>query len=322
MSEQSKIQWTDATWNPTRGCTKIAQGCKECYAEKFAERFRGVKGHPYERGFDPRTAPDKLTEPLRWKRPRRIFVDSMSDLFHEAFDFPYIAAVFGVMGIASWHTFQVLTKRAERAAEFFRWVNRDRILDALCDVSGVRLDHIMATWRGVDPTLWPLPNVHIGTSIANQGDADRNIPHLLQIPAAVRFLSCEPLIGPIEFSDVTRRSDAVSQLGKKALDGIAWVIVGGESGPKSRPCDVEWIRSIVQQCKATGVPVFVKQLGTDIRADLSEDICTWGNGGDSLRYNDENCLDELIIQTTDRKGGDPEEWPADLRIREFPEVRS
>lgn len=306
MSDRSKIEWTDTTWNPTRGCTKIAQGCKNCYAETFAERWRGIPGHPYEHGFDPRIVPEKLTEPLKWKKPRRIFVDSMSDLFHEAFSFEYISAVFGVMAACPQHTFQVLTKRPARALEFFRWFD-ERLNDALIGVKEIRrhgFDFSISTLADT-ASRWPLPNVWIGTSIATQKDADQNTI-LLQIPAAVRFLSAEPLI---EAVDLTRffyvGAEGGIDYAYSRSQLVSWLIVGGESGHGARPCNVEWIRSIVEQCKAAGVPCFVKQLGAK------------PYDGDFFFETGQTRHDCLSLR--DRKGGNWDEWPADLRVREFPE---
>lgn len=343
MAETSKIEWTDATWNPTRGCSKIAAGCAHCYAETFAERFRGVKGHPYEQGFDPRIAPEKLLEPLRWKKPRRIFVDSMSDLFHESFPDRYIAAVFGVMSACAerglGHTFQLLTKRPAAALSWFRWFESQRIPQSV-------LHEAVKSYVGYDephrPAVnlaagWPLPNVWIGTSIANQHDADANIPILLQIPAAIRFLSVEPLLGPIDLSPWFDNI-AVSNHGdwmriNDLPQAIHWVIVGGESGPKARPCNVEWSRSIVRQCKAASVPVFVKQLGAHVRGSHDGFLV------DRYEMPDGSWIRLPVIVVPaaekrvaaalemavgfslfDRKGGDWSEWPEDLRVREFPEV--
>lgn len=337
MAQSSSIEWTDATWSPTRGCTKIAAGCRNCYAETFAERWRGIKGHPYEQGFDPRTAPDKLTEPLKWKKPRRIFVDSMSDLFHEAFAFEYIAAVFGIMAACAdremGHTFQVLTKRPERAIEFFNWLSMPTDKDGNADDLHRKnvLHESVKFALGYDhpdrPAVnvlrgWPLPNVWMGTSISTQADADKNVAVLLKIPAAVRFVSAEPLLGPIDFfcnDDVRGGSKSnVLQLadisdGAPSHDrAIHWVIAGGESGPGARPCDVEWIRSIVRQCKAAGVPCFVKQLGRFPQHDLGD-----GHGDNRIRPLTKAVTGRSL---NDRKGGDPSEWPADLRVREWPEV--
>jgi len=213
MSDRSSIEWTEATWNPVTGCTKVSPGCAHCYAETFAERFRGVPGHPYERGFDLQLRPERLEQPLTWTRPRIIFVNSMSDLFHDEVPEHYIQQVFDVMQRAGWHTFQVLTKRAERLAE-------------------------------LAPKLrWPR-NVWMGVSVENQRWTTR-IDALRRTPATVRFLSCEPLLGPL-------------QLG---LEGIDWVIVGGESGHRARPMQASWARSIREQCEDAGVPFFFKQWG-------------------------------------------------------------
>lgn len=214
MSERSPIEWTDSTWNPVTGCTKVSPGCKHCYAETFAERWRGVRGHPYEHGFDLRMWPDRLALPLSWKKPRMIFVNSMSDLFHERVPPRFIRRVFRVMDDASWHTFQILTKRADRLAEL------------------------------AGKLAWPA-NVWMGVSVETTDylwRADR----LREVPAAVRFLSIEPLLGPIRNLDLER---------------IEWVIVGGESGPGARPLDPGWVRRIRDECRAAGVPFFFKQWG-------------------------------------------------------------
>ncbi len=213
MSDGSTIEWTDATWNPVTGCTKVSPGCKNCYAERFAERFRGVKGHPFEQGFDLRLWPDRLTTPLDWSKPRRVFVNSMSDLFHPEVPLPFIQRVFATMEKAHWHQFQILTKRPERALEFAKALP------------------------------WP-DNVWMGTSVESQPYTHR-VDTLRKIPAKTRFLSCEPLIGPLNLK----------------LKGIHWVIVGGESGPGSRPMDAEWVRDIRDQCFGHDVEFFFKQWG-------------------------------------------------------------
>jgi protein gp37 len=219
MSAKSKIEWTDATWNPVRGCTKISPGCAHCYAETFAERFRGVAGHPFEYGFDLRLVPDKLLEPIRWKSPRRIFVNSMSDLFHDGVPDDYIAAVADVMIEANWHTYQILTKRSSRMAEMLS--NRLR--------PAATQSHI---WWGV--------------SVENRKYGLPRIESLRSTPSEVRFLSIEPLL---------------EDLGRINLKGIDWVIVGGESGPRSRPMKAEWVRNIRDQCRTARVPFFFKQWG-------------------------------------------------------------
>ena len=219
MAEVSSIEWTDATWNPLRGCTKISPGCKNCYAETFAERFRGVPGHPYEQGFDLRLVPEKLEEPLRWKKSKMIFVNSMSDLFHEDVPDAYILQVADIMRRAEWHTYQVLTKRATRLAFLLK----------------TRL-----------ASFADLPHVWWGVSVENRPDGFPRIDSLRSAPAAVRFLSIEPLL---------------EDLGQINLDGIHWVIVGGESGHGARPIDPSWVTSIQRQCVESRVPFFFKQWG-------------------------------------------------------------
>lgn len=212
MADHSKIEWTDATWNPVRGCTKISPGCAHCYAETFAERFRGVKGHPYEQGFDLRLVPQKLEEPLSWRSPRRVFVNSMSDLFHEAVPDDYIAAVADVMVRADRHTYQVLTKRSNRM--------RDMLKPRL-------------KFAAEKPYIW------WGVSVENRACGLPRISHLRSSPAAVRFLSIEPLLEDVGLLD---------------LSDIHWVIVGGESGFGARPIRREWVISIRKQCRENGVP--------------------------------------------------------------------
>jgi protein gp37 len=219
MSDHSAIEWTDATWNPVRGCTKISPGCAHCYAETFAERFRGVPGHAYEQGFDLRLVPEKLPEPLRWAAPKRIFVNSMSDLFHEGVPDEYILQVVQVMQLANWHTYQVLTKRSQRMQALLGSELR----------AASQLRHI---WWGV--------------SVENRKHGLPRIDHLRAAPAAVRFLSVEPLL---------------EDLGTINLAGISWVIVGGESGAKARPMEKDWVISIRDQCRQSQVPFFFKQWG-------------------------------------------------------------
>ena len=219
MSLVSTIEWTDATWNPTRGCARISPGCLHCYAETFAERFRGVKGHPYEQGFDLRLVPEKLAEPLTWTKPKTIFVNSMSDLFHKDISDEYIQAVTKVMELGNWHTYQVLTKRSERMLEM---------------LSG-KLKQVAA-----------LPHIWWGVSVENKKHGLPRIDHLRQAPAAVRFLSIEPLL---------------EDLGPINLEGISWVICGGESGAGARPMEEEWVKSIRKQCRQAKVPFFFKQWG-------------------------------------------------------------
>jgi len=219
MADRSKIEWTDATWNPVRGCTKVSPGCKRCYAEAFAERFRGVPGHPYEQGFDLRLVPEKLAEPLMWADPRTVFVNSMSDLFQDGVPDDYILSVAKVMEAANWHTFQVLTKRPER------------------------LQHLLSTSLS---SVAQLPHIWWGVSVEDRRYGCPRIEVLKKTPASVRFLSIEPLL---------------EDLGQLGLDGINWVIVGGESGPGARPIRREWVESIRRQCRASRIPFFFKQWG-------------------------------------------------------------
>ncbi|HEX8204169.1 MAG TPA: phage Gp37/Gp68 family protein [Isosphaeraceae bacterium] len=219
MSDRSTIEWTDATWNPVRGCTKVSPGCAHCYAETFAERFRGVEGHPYQQGFDLRLVPEKLADPLRWASPRMVFVNSMSDLFHKDVPDAYILAVVQVMRLADWHTYQVLTKRSERM--------RDLLQTKLRGVA--ESSHI---WWGV--------------SVEDRRHGLSRIDHVRSAPARVRFLSIEPLL---------------EDLGPLDLRGIAWVILGGESGVGARPLNPSWVRLVRDQCRSARVPFFFKQWG-------------------------------------------------------------
>jgi len=307
MSNRTAIPWTEATWNPTRGCSRISAGCQRCYAERMAHRFSG-RGRPFA-GLTRsgpswtgkvRLVPEALDLPLRWKRPRRIFVDSMSDLFHGWVPDEFIDRVFAVMALTQRHCYQLLTKRPDRMAGY--------IADAGQSIE--RLEHparemgysLKFQGRGLIP--WPLPNVCLGYSASTQKDLDAGVGHLARTPAALRFLSLEPLIEPLDLERVgSYRGEPLSALeevvGHVERSRVDWVIVGGESGPGARPCEVEWIRSIVRQCKAARVPCFVKQLGANVRQN--------GIG--------------MHVFFDDRKGADPSEWPKDLRVREFPEVK-
>jgi protein gp37 len=330
MGSQTGIEWTDKTWNPVRGCSRVSEGCRHCYAEKIAARFSGPgqpyhglirTGHPDDpagrTGSDPRwngevrVVAEHLADPLKWRRPSRIFVNSMSDLFHERLTNEQIAAVFGVMAACPQHTFQILTKRARRMREWFAWLEesiegpaeewsgrecdvsiddaraKERQLELadcaateLCDGSEdaqgswlMRLtDAHEDAWAragadgGTEWLLpWPLPNVWLGVSVENQAAADERIPELLATPAAVRFLSCEPLLSALY---LTPYLAGIATRGTIASDGtlyerphppLDWVIAGCESGPGARPCDVAWLRSLRDQCASAAVPFFLKQ---------------------------------------------------------------
>lgn len=214
MAEYSTIEWTEATWNPVTGCTKISPGCAHCYADRMAKRLKAMGVFRYRNGFNVTLQPDVLSLPLKWYSPRVIFVNSMSDLFHEFVPQDYIAQVFDVMVKAHWHTFQVLTKRTKRLVEL------------------------------ADRLPWP-PNIWMGTSVETPRYTWR-ISELVSVPAAIRFLSVEPLLAPIQ---------------NLPLAGINWVIVGGESGPGCRPIAAQWVRIIRDECVAANVPFFFKQWG-------------------------------------------------------------
>lgn len=381
MSGASSIEWTDATWNPVRGCSRVSEGCRNCYAERQAARFSGqgldgstppaehftdggakyLAANPFW-GFAERTkagprwtgkvelVPHMLDWPLRKRKPLRIFVNSMSDLFHEKLSDVEIAAVFGVMAAAPQHTFQVLTKRPERMKDWFTWLESKRgpLTVQLVAQGGVWPDSTAYSAESVWCTYcaqekhgvklqespwaaWPLPNVWLGTSVEDQATADERIPHLLATPAAKRFVSYEPALGPVDFGQYgwlsgcdaccngdrcpgppectrfNRRSCPVCK-GSARGNNLDWIIVGGESGPGARPFDVTWARSTIQQCKAAGVAVFVKQLGArpfNSGGPIDAGFLSIAAAATALRIND-------------RKGGDWSEWPEDLRVREFP----
>ena len=218
MNNNSAIEWTDATWNPVTGCTKITRGCDNCYAERFAERFRGVPGHPYENGFQLTLRPERIAQPLAWKKPKMIFVNSMSDLFHKKVPVDYIHNVFDTMEMAHWHIFQILTKRSSLMRSFLR--------------------------RRYEAKLVP-SHIWCGVSVEDDSAITR-VRHLQTTPATTRFLSIEPLLGPV---------------GNINLEGISWVIVGGESGPKARPIEKSWVIEIREICQLSNVPFFFKQWG-------------------------------------------------------------
>jgi protein gp37 len=248
MSDKTGIEWTDATWNPVTGCTEVSPGCDHCYAKTFAERWRGTEGHYFEHGFDVQLRPDKLDQPLRWKRPRKIFVNSMSDLFHDQVPDHFIAQVFSVMACTPRHTFQVLTKRHARmrallSADSFRAAVHAQVRERWSQEAALQV------WtRG-----WPLSNVWLGVSAENQQWADIRVPSLLDTPAAVRFISAEPLLGPIDLMSVPPLVGGVP--------AIDWLIVGGESGRGARPMHPDWARSLRDQCQAAGVAFLFKQWG-------------------------------------------------------------
>jgi len=298
------IEWTHGagykgeTWNPLRGCSRISEGCRYCYAEIMAARFCGP-GQPYEGVAhrvggearwtgEVRLIEDKLDQPLRWKKPRMVFVNSMSDLFHESLDNETIARIFKVMACAPQHIFQTLTKRTSRMREWFEWAGprAEQLVNVTVEGQKYGLDK------------WPLKNVWLGTSAEDQATADLRIPHLLQCPAHIRWVSAEPLLGPIEWGllGVVPKDWGIGYVPAHML--LHWIVVGGESGGVgARECRLEWIRAMIEECREI-TPIFVKQLGSK----------PW--------HKPETWVVPLNLKH--RKGGDQEEWPDDLRIRQYP----
>lgn len=301
------IEWTNKTWNPLVGCSKISEGCRNCYAIKEAHRLAGnpnAKISGVYQGLTERKGdrtewtglvkfiPERLEIPLKTRKPTMWFVNSMSDLFHESVGDSELNRIFSVMGQCPQHIFQVLTKRP------------DRMLDYMLRWKGL-LEHTPRSFS--DAPIPPLPNVWLGVTVENQKTADERIPLLLQTPASVRFLSCEPLLEEVDLQLWARqtlkglRFEGLSRQGEVVEPGIDWVIVGGESGSKARNCDTGWIYSIVRQCKNANVPCFVKQLGTNPI-----------HCGDNTRT-------EFGITTG--KGSDISQFPKELQVRQFPQVQ-
>lgn len=345
MSTQTSIEWTDTTWNPVTGCDKVSPGCAHCYAEAVAARFWHKTEHPIlvataegetarPRQFgDVQCHPDRLDQPLRWRKPRRVFVNSMSDLFHEDVPDAFIDQVFAVMALAPPHTFQVLTKRPAR---MLAYLSAEGVASRIADQAQVLyvtrssgcLDNCKIYPLGpnaefghrwfLDP--WPLPNVWLGVSCENQHFYDERVPLLLQTPAAVRWVSLEPLL---EWVDLNLRGIGIAA-DHGALDGgIDWVVVGGESGSKARPFRVGWARDVVSECRAAGVPVFVKQLGAQPIVPAWRGS-HWAWGGLIRKDREARFVDadpdyrDWRVLLDSRKGNDPREWPEDLRVREWP----
>ncbi|HSZ58475.1 MAG TPA: phage Gp37/Gp68 family protein [Tepidisphaeraceae bacterium] len=336
MSTNSSIEWTrgddgtpGCTWNPVAGCTLKSPGCKNCYAMRMAARLEAMGQEKYA-GLTKKVNgryvwtgkihldEESLSAPLGWKKPRRVFVNSMSDLFHPDVSFEFIDKVFAVMALCPQHAFQVLTKRPERMAQYLSNDNVGAARDGatrrriVLEMHRYNAPPAPQEWRECSARVhyghgWPLPNIWLGCSTEDQTRADERIPHLLKCPAAVRFLSCEPLLGTIDLSRWFFTSKPAPP--REAIyddrqtwdeSGIHWVIVGGESGPNARPMVLGWAKDIVRQCQSAGVPVFVKQLGAH-----------------PVNREGQRCP-----KIKDRKGADPAEWPAELRVREFPQARA
>ena len=326
-TNKTAIAWTDRTWNPLRGCSLVSPGCTNCYAMRVAHRFNGL-GQPYE-GLTRMTEHGPVwtgkvrmaatvDEPLHWKKPARIFVNSMSDLFHEGVPFNFVDHVLLTIAKTPRHSYQVLTKRPERMSQYFAQAQ-------------ARASYL----------IWPLPNLWLGVSVENQATVDERISILLQTPAAVRFLSVEPLLEHIDLRSHLERT-CVKCGGSASIphpsgggvacprclkhqasdpDQIDWVIVGGESGPAARPCNVDWVRSVVRQCEAADVSCFVKQLGANIFCSgITGPGEHWSAGGEAQQRMAVPVGDKILFPVVlkDRKGADPSEWPVDLRIQELP----
>lgn len=346
MSDKSKIEWTDATWNPIRGCSRVSEGCRNCYAERVAARFSGP-GQPYEglavmkrepgeesKG-DPRWTgevrfiPELLDQPLRWKKPRRIFVNSMSDLFHEKVQDEWIDQIFAVMAFCPQHTFQVLTKRTERMRDYFSMaVGRDGSVRTATRGNGFNIEREMRIREATaaflfisghcpsEPFNFPLPNVWLGVSVEDQKTADERIPLLLQTPAAVRWISYEPALDQVDFRKI--RYDNICEidsltgdygvylpLAGKSDPKLNWVVVGGESGPGARPAHPDWFRAARDQCKAAGVPFFFKQWGEWI--PVSQSVQT----GDARLYRGMDAHGVRFLRLGKKRAGhllDGEAW--------------
>ncbi|SDD42506.1 DUF5131 family protein [Auraticoccus monumenti] len=274
MADRTGIEWTDATWNPVTGCTKVSPGCDHCYAETIAHRFDGTAAYPA--GFDVTLRPERLNQPLHWKRPRRVFVNSMSDLFHDQIPDDYIAEVWAVMSIAKLHTFQVLTKRPGRMRSLLRSALFRLMVNAHRLQRGVS---VLPDSRRPDGTYaWPLPNVWLGVSTEDQRWANVRVPVLLGTPATVRFVSAEPLLGPIDLDDLGGISSLAADWAGGPGGGtgaphplLDWVIVGGESGHGARPMHPDWARALRDQCTSAGVAFHFKQWGEWVTEDQSPD---------------------------------------------------
>ncbi len=301
----SKIEWTDENWSPVTGCSKISPGCLNCYGERLSRRNTRRKWLPWTVANMMKNVvvdPYKLYVPFRWYEPRLVFVCHMGDLFHEAIAEEFVDDVFGIMGAAWWHTFQVLTKRPDRMRDHLLRRKHEIIRRAIFWNKVLHEGAFRAkTYARLGLPGWPLPNVWPGTSIEDQERADERTPYLLGTPAALRFISAEPLLGSLDIRPYIEQrwqkrdplEDEVDLT--RPLRRLDWVIAGGESGPRARPFDLDWARDLRDQCREAGIPFFMKQMGTH----WARNNCARGT-----HYN--------------YKGGNPEEWPEDLRIREMP----
>jgi protein gp37 len=316
MANKTSIEWTDYNWNFLRGCSRVSEGCRNCYAEGVAARFSG-EGMAYEGlakfvDHKPRWTgeisfhEDILTMPMRWTKPRKIFVNSMSDLFHEKVKDEWLDMAFAVMTLTPHHTYQILTKRPERMKEYMsKWSDPGYAGPTISEY-----EWLWSKGEGFNvPVRLKAPHIWLGVSVEDQKTADDRIPILLDTPAAIRWISAEPLLGPLNLTHY---------LYNRYLHGgpyheynnLEWVVVGGESGSGARTCPVQWIRTIVRDCRAAGVPVFVKQLGA---VPVSRDEIT--DEMSHAEYTKDTSLREWV---KDKKGGDITEFPPDLQVRQYP----
>lgn len=330
----TKIEWAEKVWNPVTGCKKISPGCQNCYAERMANRLQGRCGYPLEEPFRVTLHPERLDEPLRWRKPSMVFVCSMGDLFHEGISESFISSVFYAMQVARQHAFLVLTKRPARMAEFLdRWTHCDHahpdyawFLGAGCN-SGRPYGY--GHYRVEGKRRPPLSNIWLGVTAENQEMADLRIPILLSIPAAVRFVSIEPMLGPVDLTQINLGNNVLinaltgdctsyhpyggAKTVKDSWGKLDWVIVGGESGPKARPMHPDWVRSLRDQCQAAGVPYFFKQWGEWVHESQAPDILA--------NYNPEFFFDRVNSKGFARAG---KKIAGDLldgkQYHEFPEV--
>lgn len=317
MADKTGIAWTESTWNPVTGCTKVSAGCKHCYAERDWQRLASAPHTIYAgRAFaDVRVHPERFDQPLRWRRPRRIFVNSMSDLFHEAIPDAAIDAILAVMLLAPHHTFQVLTKRPERMRAYFAAPDLyDRVLAC---ANAVRATHPRLGLDSIpidNPASRFARHIWWGVSAEDQETADVRIPILLQVPVAHHWLSAEPLLGPLRLDQVPVVAEGPlrpHRLPSDRLPRLDWVVVGGESGPKARLCHADWITRIVKECAEAHIPIFVKQMGA-VFIDEQD-----GVAGHNLIV-DANDQGWVRRRLDHRAGADPQEWPDTLRVREYP----
>jgi protein gp37 len=345
MTGKTSIEWVDqpgyvgAVWNPTTGCTRVSAGCNNCYAfalhdKRYASNLHAAEATdagrsligreliaevrktgyalPWPKQYDlpfstVQLLPERLDAPLRTRKPTCYFVDSMADLFHEDVPDEFIDRVFSTMSSARRHKFLVLTKRPERMAAYTSRFMDSPAWDGFTTRDGTPSNEVRAPAPIFTPDRWPLPNVWLGTSVEDQRSADERIPHLLETPAAVRFLSCEPLLGPVDLTVHLERSR-----NNPLTRHLDWVIVGVESGSRARPFDLAWARSLRDQCASAGTAFFMKQCGSKPTDTTGCRVCA-----DDAEDGDRELH---AVHLREAHGRDPDEWPEDLRVREWPKV--